>query len=657
MRKTRKDLSRREFLALSGAAALALGFPAVVRAAGRVRKVVVLAIDGMDPGLLRRFLRAGRMPNCARLIESGCFHDFGTSDPPQSPVAWSNFITGTNPGGHGIFDFIARDPATLLPYLATARTSAPKHELKLGSFNLPLSGAQTALLRKGPTLWKILEDAGIHSKVIRAPVNFPPVASTAETLSGLTTPDIHGSYGVFSFYTDSPDIEPRDVSGGRIERVALRNGRAECLLRGPADAFRADHAKIRVPFSVTRDPERPLARVAIQDSEFVLREGEWSNWVTVSFAMLPYVAETTGICRFYLKKVHPHLEVFVSPVNIDPANPAMPISTPDDYAAKLAREVGLFNTQGMAEDTSARSAGVLDDDEYRAQATFVLDETNRLYEHTFARFDEGFYYCYFSSLDLNSHMFWRCHDPKHPLYSRELERRQGDFLPGLYAAMDRAVGRALEKMDDRTLLFVISDHGFTSFRRQFNLNSWLWKNGYAGVLDADNRDASFFENTDWASTRAYGLGINGLYLNLRGREPDGTVDPADAEKLRAELAEKLTAVRDPATGEPPVARVMRPEEVYSGPYVAAAPDLVVGYNRYYRASWATILGGYPAEILLDNRDPWSGDHCMDSQFLPGVFLCNRPIAADKPALLDMAPTILTTFGVSVPGEMTGRSIL
>lgn len=657
----RAGLTRREFCVLGGGALLALSaraFPHVRQAAGRLDKVIVLGIDGMDPRLLAKFAAAGRMPHCARLMQTGHFSPLGTSDPPQSPVAWSNFISGTNPGGHGIFDFIARDAATLKPFLSTARTLPPAHTLRLGKFALPLSAGRVELLRTGPTLWKLLEDAGVPATVFRAPVNFPPTPTRARTVSGITTPDIHGSYGIFTFFTSDPAAATRDVSGGHLERVTLSGGVARCVLPGPANSFTTGGEPVNAPFTVELDAAGKGALIELQGARRLLRPGEWSDWLTVRFPMLPHLAEVSGICRLYLKRTAPHLELYVSPVNIDPVAPAMPISTPGHYARQLAEEVGPFYTQGMPEDTAALSSGVFDDDEYRVQATFVLEEQMRFFRHDLQRFERGLMYSYFSSLDLNSHAFWRCHDPGHPLYTPELERRHGDFLPGLYERMDQAVGEALGKTDDRTLLLVLSDHGFTSFRRQFNLNSWLMDHGYARARSPLDRGvAGYFQDTDWSRTRAYGLGINSLYLNLRGREPDGTVEPgAAADRLADELIARLTALRDPATGETVIRRVCRPREIYSGPHVHRAPDLVIGYNDHYRASWDTILGKYPREVLLDNTDPWSGDHCMDSALLPGVLLSNRRMAAAAPALADLAPTILAAFQVPAPPEMTGRDL-
>lgn len=654
-------ITRRQFIigaAGAMAAASAFGFPSLVASRRRFAKILVLGIDGMDPNLVARFIREGRMPNAARMAERGCFMPLATTHPPQSPVAWSDFISGTNPGGHGIFDFIAREAQTLMPYLSTARTRPPRHTWQIGKFNIPLGKPRTELLRHGPTLWVELHRAGFESRVVRAPVNFPPAETRARTLSGLTTPDVHGSYGVFTFFTTSAARPESDVAGGRIRRMFIRGDRAECVLEGPANTFRAEAEPVTVPFVIERDAQNPVARIRIQDKEFLLREGEWSPWVTLHFPMMALV-ETTGICRFYLKQVRPECELYVTPINIDPERPAMPISTPANYAPELARSVGKFYTQGMPEDTAALSAGVFNDDEYREQALFVAQENMRLYEHELRRFKTGFFYTYFSALDLNSHAFWRTLDPNHPLYSPELAARHGDFLPQLYEMMDRAIGMASEAADERTWVLAVSDHGFCSFRRQFHLNSWLMDNGYARARDPRERGRdSFFSVTDWTRTRAYGLGINSLYLNLQGREPNGIVEPGEeAEALRRELIERLMALRDPENGEPIFAGVYRPEDLYAGPYVKEAPDLILGYRPNYRASWKTVLGSYPHAWIEDNLDPWSGDHCMDPQFIPGTLLSNVSLKDEKPALQDMAPTIYAAADVPVPAECTGRNLL
>ena len=654
--------SRRRFLHAAGSAALLSGCgepPGRAGSGESFERMIVLGVDGMDPSLLEQFVAEGRMPHCARLMEQGSFHPLRTCDPRQSPVAWSNFISGTNPGGHGIFDFIARDPKTMIPYHSIAQAVPAAGLVPLGSWQIPLSAGMIVNRRRGETFWNHLEDHGVPCTIFRVPVNFPPTESEATTLSGMGTPDLQGGYGEFTYFTSDPDERTRDVSGGHIERVTVKDHVVDCALRGPVDPFIAETTKSEVPLQVYLDPERPLAKLVLDDTEVMLREGEWSDWVIVRFPMLAHVVAVSGICRFLLKKATAGFALYVSPINIDPADPSLPVSTPPDYSKRLVREMGYFYTQGMIEDTSALSAGVLSADEYRQQSTYVIEERMRFFEHELGRFQDGLLFYYFSSLDLNSHVFWRTRDLQHPAYTAELAAAHGDFIPELYAKIDRAVGQALGQVDDRTLLLVMSDHGFTSFRRQFNLNSWLMDNGYVRPKNRATRGAtSFLLDVDWSETRAYGLGINSLYLNRAGREAKGIVTAGrQADELMQELITRLKNVRDPVNGEQVVANVYRAEEIYEGPYLEDAPDLIVAYNDNYRASWDTVLGGFPKEHLLDNTDVWSGDHCVDSRLVPGVLLSNRPLQLDDPDLTDLAPTILSGFGVNVPDAMTGRNLL
>lgn len=657
----RAPLSRRDFLGAAGALALAAGCGRPVhrmRGGGDVERVIVLGVDGMDPNLLRQFIDAGRMPNCKKLIEMGSFSPLATANPPQSPVAWSNFISGTNPGGHGIFDFIARDPKTMLPYLSTSRLITGSEPIKIGKYLIPTSAGRIDNLRHGATLWEELERHGVPCSVFRVPANFPPTETEAITLSGMGTPDITGTYGTFTWFSDSPETRPRELDGGRIVKVTGENHVFECRLRGPTNEFLADHPAVEVPLLAYRDPEQPFVRIVVQDQTLILKEKEWSDWIVVKFPLVPYAVEASGICRLYLKSVHEPFGLYVSPINIDPAEPSQPLTTPPDYSKRLVRELGYYYTQGMVEDHHALKAKVLDEGEYRQQATFVHDERMRFFEHELARFHEGFFFYYFSTLDLSCHVFWRTIDPGHPLYSQALADAQGDFIGELYEKVDRAVGQAMERLDGKSWLMVMSDHGFTSFRRQFNLNSWLVDNGYLRIKPGTDRAAATaFQGVDWAATRAYGIGLNGLYLNRIGRESQGYVEQQQVELLSDVLIRRLQEIRDPDTGEQVITNVRRAAEIYSGPHAAGGPDLLVGYNRNYRASWDTILGGFPKQLLLDNNEAWSGDHCIDPQFVPGVLLSSRPLQSQSPRLEDLAPTILTAFGAAVPDTMTGENLV
>lgn len=621
------------------------------------RKLIVLGIDGMDPQLLTRFMQAGKMPNFAKLAAMGSFKPLTTAIPPQSPVAWSNLITGMNAGGHGIFDFIHRDPKTMELYFSASRVEPPKHSLSLGKWVVPLGSGSAEQLRQGKAFWQILDDHGVPNSVFRIPSNFPPVPAKGETLSGMGTPDLRGTYGTFTYYTDSPMATAGAVEGGQIVPVEVQNSQVTAQLIGPDNTFRKGSPPATETFKVSIDPLDPVARVAFQDQEFVLREGEWSKWTPIEFQLIPFFGVVKGMCRFYLKQAHPRFELYVSPINIDPANPALPISTPSSYSSELAEEAGEFHTQGIAEDTKALSDGVLDDKEYLEQAHTVLAEHRRIFDKEFPKFHEGMFFFYFSSLDLNSHMFWRLMDPKHPGYDASLAAQYGSTIEEFYMQIDQVLGEVLPKLDDSTTLIVLSDHGFAPFYRSFNLNTWLVQNGYITIKAGANLDDNEpFSAVDWSHTRAYGLGLNGLYANVRGREKEGIVDPAEADTLMNEVRQKLLGVKDPVNGQSVITRVDLASEAYQGPHAHDGPDGLVGYNRGYRAGWKTILGAFPNEVLEDNANPWSGDHCMDYTLVPGVLLSNRKIEAASPALTDIAPTILAEFGIQKGKGMMGQSV-
>ena len=660
LRKGDSGLKKAVWIALSLMLCAALILPACQRARGEFqgeRKLIVLGIDGMDPQLLTKFMQDGKMPNFAKLAAMGSFKPLTTAIPPQSPVAWSNLITGMNAGGHGIFDFIHRDPKTMELYFSASRVQPPKHSISLGKWVVPLGSGSAEQLRQGKAFWQVLDDHGVPNSVFRIPSNFPPVPAKGNTLSGMGTPDLRGTYGTFTYYTDSPTATSGAVEGGQIVPVEVQNSQVTAQLIGPDNSFRKGAPPATEPFKVSIDPLEPVARIAFQDQEFVLREGEWSRWTPVEFQLIPFFGNVKGMCRFYLKQAHPRFELYVSPINIDPANPALPISTPSSYSSELAEEVGEFHTQGIAEDTKALSDGVLDDKEYLEQAHTVLAEHRKIFDQEFPKFHQGMFFFYFSSLDLNSHMFWRLMDPKHPGYDASLAAQYGSAIEEFYQQIDQVLGEVLPKLDEHTTLMVLSDHGFAPYYRSFNLNTWLSQNGYLTLKPGANLDDNEpFSAVDWSHTRAYGLGLNGLYANVRGREKDGIVDPVQADAVMNEIRQKLLSAKDPKNGEAVVTRVDLASEAYQGPHAHDGPDALVGYNRGYRAGWKTILGSFPTEVFEDNANPWSGDHCMDYTLVPGVLLSNRKIEASSPALTDIAPTILAEFGIEKSKGMMGQSV-
>jgi predicted AlkP superfamily phosphohydrolase/phosphomutase len=677
---------------------LALAAPAA-RAQGeaRVDRVIVLGIDGADHRLLSRWMDEGRLPNFRRLHARGDFRPLQTSMPPQSPVAWSNFITGMNSGGHGIFDFIHRDPRTYLPYSSMSEVKAAADRVRFlglslpnkvrlpgSDYVLPLSGGTTRNLRQGTPFWQHLGRRGIPAVVHRMPVNFPPEGDRVTTLSGMGTPDVQGTLGTYAFYTDNPPPGYESFTGGKVHPVDVIDGRVEARLYGPPNDF-VDYDRIQrrtgikvayqdrkatIPFSVYVDAENPVAKVVIDGREVLLEEGVFSPWVEVTFGLLPApglirwawhdVVSVTGMVRFYLKSAHPDFGLYVTPVQISPMHPALPISTPEDYAAQLADAIGPYYTQGLPEDTKALERDIFSNADFMKQAGLVVDEETRMTEYELGRFREGFLFLYYSVIDQIGHAMWRTMrgEEDHPAHAAGLDDPYADIYLATYEHLDGIVGRALEGLDDRTCLIVMSDHGFSTWRRAFDLNRWLYDNGYLALkAGTAPSSVSFLQGVDWNNTSLYGIGINGLYVNQMGRERYGIVPPGpEKADLLREVAQKLEALVDPATGARPIVKVFLNSEIYAGPLAGNGPDAQIGYNRGYRASDECAVGEMTDAVLADNRRRWSGDHCQDFREVPGVILSSLPIRKSDPALIDMAPTILSLFGLPVPSEMQGRPI-
>jgi predicted AlkP superfamily phosphohydrolase/phosphomutase len=619
------------------------------------KKVLILGFDGMDAATTKRLMESGALPNFVRLQEMGGFAPLGTTLPPQSPVAWATFSTGLNPGETNIFDFLNRDPQTYLPSLSMADVKEPDKKVNVGSWSIPLSSPEIKNFREGEPFWKLMSDKGVPVTVLRVPVNFPP-DECGHQLSGMGTPDMLGTMGTFSFFTDQPVGESTET-GGRVQEVAVRNNTVEGMIEGPNHPFKKEREKLTVPFKVNIDRASKSAEVQIQEERFFLKTGDWSNWVRINFKLMPMM-NSTGIARFYLKSVEPYFELYMSPINIDPDDPALPVSYPADYAGELSDHGGLFYTQGMAEDTWALNQKRLDDDAFLKQSVMIFEETLKSFRYEWNRFKSGLLLCYFSTTDPLQHMFYRYADAESPEYSEEGARRYGNVIEETYRKMDTVLGEVLDGMDGDTTLMLVSDHGFAPFRRAVHLNHWLVENGYMALREPHRKESGeFFENVDWYNTRAYAIGLNGLYLNLAGREKSGIVQPGEAEALKKELIAKLETIVDPENNRDMVSKVYRGDKAYSGRFAKNAPDLVVGYSRNYRASWQTALGAAPKDFVEDNHKAWSGDHCIDPVLVPGVILTNRKITGSNPGLIDIAPTVLDEFGLQPSPSMTGKDVL
>ena len=670
-----KKYTRRDFIKTSAAASALAAlqpFPALLRnayasrAAGR--KVIVIGFDGVDPFLCELMMQQGRLPNLSRLRKAGGYCRLGTSNPPQSPVAWANFINGAGPGSHGIFDFIHRDPARqAYPFFAAAETIPGLGYIEMGDHKMQFDfwpfkhvPPRTVLKRDGIPFWDYLDAAGIPSTFYCLPSNYPPSPSTHgnhRCLSGMGIPDLLGTYGTYQYFSEDAPAVPLTEGGGRRVRLSFEGESSRPFaIIGPPNTFLKDPKPSEIPCRVHRDRMAQSAIVEVNNRTLVLKQGDWSPWVEIEFNLdTPAVTPdhtVNGLVRFYLQEVSPTFKLYVSPVNADPRNPAIDISEPPAFVKGIGDRLGAFYTTGFQEDHKALSNKIFNDDEFVRQAGMVLNERLALYEYALRDYDDGLLFFYFSSTDMQAHMLWWDSDDPHPYRSASEAKHYFSHIHEIYERMDAIVGDLLKRYGDTAHIMIMSDHGFSNFRRQFNINTWLRDNGYLGPPDC----TGILSDVDWRKSRAFGLGINSVYLNMKGREVYGIVEPGqEREQLLDELVGKLQAVRD-VDGRPVIRTAYRADKIYHGPSLKYAPDLVIGYHRDYRTSWESCLGDITSDMLLDNTSAWAADHCMDPVELPGVLFSNRPIAAAGANLTDLAPSILAHFGLSVPVTMTGKNI-
>ncbi len=619
----------------------------------RIKRIVVLGLDGMEPKLAEKYMAEGKLPNLQKLRETGAYKRLGTTLPPLSPVAWSTFLTGCNPGKHNIFDFLTRDRRNYLPLLSSVSIRNTSRVLKIGSYRIPLGKPDIRLLRRGQPFWRVLGEHGIFSNVIRVHITFPPERFRGVLLSAMCVPDLRGSQGTFSLYS-TLERDEKDYSSGERIRVRREGDTVRSYLIGPENSIRANGGPMRCPFEVafTKNGE---ARLSVCGENHRLTKGEFTPWVRVTFRAGLGI-KVCGICQFLLIRTEPEFELYVTPIHMDPAKPAMPISHPPVYATYLSKMQGPYATLGLAEDSWGLNTGVLDDEAFLHQCLEGDTEREKMFFDALEKVRRGLCVCVFDGTDRIQHMFWRYIDPQHPARDGQGGKEHRNAIEELYVRMDDLVGRTMEKCSDRdTVLMVLSDHGFNSFRRGVDLNAWLEQNGYL-TIKKDGRSKKYLAGVDWSQTIAYALGLAGIWLNIRGREAQGIVDPAEAPRLRDELCAKLTGLRDEQRDEVAITRAFNAHRVYLGPYTADGPDVIPGYNTGYRVAWEAAIGQPTDKIFHDNTKAWSGDHCIDPKLVPGVLFCNRRIETDSPRLMDIGATVLDLFGVPVPGQMDGRPL-
>ncbi len=660
------------------------------------QRVFVIGFDGMDPTLAKKWMDEGKLPNLKKLAETGTFSVLGSTLPSESPTAWSSFATGVNPGKHNIYDFLVRDFQTYIPDFNMIRKEPP--EFLWGM--IPTKPPRIVSTRGGTSFWIHAANDGVRSTVLTVPVTFPPEEMAyGEMLGGLPLPDIRGTLGTFYYWaTDLSSFEEGSTEfGGFLKRLLFDGGVAETLLKGPQNpilkqeesALREKKKKgagltdkeqerldqlgtgkdINLPMKVRWTEGSGKADIEIQGQKLTLKTGEWSPWVPLTFKV-NFLITVHGMTQFFVEQADRELRIYASPVNMDPRNPPVPISKPEGFSAELAKQIGIYRTLGWAESgDKPLNEGRLDEAAFLYDSDRAMDDREKIIFQGLKKDDWDLFVAAVETTDRVSHMMWRLIDPKHPMYDKDLAARYGDAIEKVYRRADDLVGRLRAAAPKDAVFMVMSDHGFHSFRREVNLNTWLVQNGYMafqgqegpkkGLEDLFNRGGHFWEGGDWPKTRAYAVGLGQIYFNLKGRESQGIVSSgAEYKALQEEIASKLVGLRDPDTGERVFGAIYKRDDIYKGEFLNNAPDLQVGFNDGYRVGWQDTLGSIRRAVVENNNRKWSGDHCATAaEISGGVFFSNRKITTREPGIMDLAPTILKLLEVPLPPDLDGKPIM
>jgi predicted AlkP superfamily phosphohydrolase/phosphomutase len=668
------------------------------RGEGRFQqKLVILGFDGMDPNLVQRWAAEGRLPNLAKLIEQGGVYPLETTHSPESPTAWASFATGVNAGKHNIYDFLVRDTNTYLPDLGMVRREPARFLFDW----IPIRTPTVLSIRGGTSFWMTAGRAGVRTSVLTVPVTYPPEeVPNGELLAGLPLPDIRGTMGTFYYFaTDLSRYEEGNTEfGGILKRLVFDGPIARTELIGPPnpivrqqlqairakaqgaklqgampDADRARVAEleaqedVRIPFTIrwNKEAERS-ATIEIADESIHLKPTEWSRWIDLDFRVNFFI-RLHGMAQMYLLDAGDELRLYVSPVNWKPDAPPLPMSSPESFSGDLYERLGPYRTLGWAEATWPLNEGRMDERTFMEDLYRAFDDRAQVILNRIDAHQWDLLVGVIESTDRVQHMMWRLVDPKHPMYDEALAARFGDSIERVYRRCDQFVGEVLERLEPGTPVLIVSDHGFHSWRKAVNLNTWLVQQGYMALggqapgekkLDDLFGGGEFWENVDWSRTKAYAMGLGQIYFNLRGREAKGIVGQgAEYTQLADELSARLLTMADPEDGSPIVRAVYKRDDVYTGEFLHNASDLQVGMHDGYRVSWQTALGGSPQGIVYPNMKKWSGDHGgYDYQTTAGVLISTRRLADGPARIIDIAPTVLRYFGIPIPKDIDGRSL-
>lgn len=662
----KRGLTRRTFLAGSAAAGAAYtqtrAFGIGKASAQAKGRVVILGFDGVEPSIVREMMEKGELKNLAKIQGMGSFHELGSTIPPQSPVAWTSFATCKNPGGHNIYDFIRRDPSGSrgpMPYVGTGKVD----HVELTNDCTVKQAPNAITYRKGTPFWSVADQQGARCKILNVPFVFPAdTLKNGKMLCGLGVTDLRGTTSTYTSFSDSFS---RAALGERLaggNRIALSfDGEDSTVVRveGPRDtrySSRDPQGYTTTDVRFTVDRKLGVGKAKVGDASVDLATGAWSEWIEVKFPMCAKY-DVYSVARFYPIEIGQQVRIYMSCEQFHPGRPYVPFTEPNEFAVELQERYGLFKTIGWAYDTHALRQGDLHEDAFLQDVTYTMAWREKLTLDELARDDWDMLVSVWTATDRVGHMFWRYRDPKHPLYNPEEAKRYGTALEDCYRNMDRIVGNVMAKLNDNDLLMILSDHGFESWRTGFNLNNWLEERQYLTVNNRQAAEIGFLGGLDWANTKAYSIGLSSMYINRSGRETFGSVAGDDVNNLIARIKDELLQVKDPGTGANIFTSIYTKDD-YSGEALSEAPDISLGYNRYYQSSKASAKGGVGTGLLEPNDNKWSGEHAAaDMAWCPGILFSNKHVESTTPNIRELGITALHYLGKDVPGDYEGDNLV
>ena len=610
------------------------------------KRIFMVGVDGADPYIFKKLIGEGKLPNFEKLVKGGVYGDLATTIPGVSPTAWTSYATGTNPGKHGILGFFAKMPNSY-------RLTLCLHD------SVPDEDGIRAYkkTRCGKAFWELLSDEGKECAVLHLPATFPPDEIKGVMISGMGIPDLRETFGITTVYTTRessfPGVETRLINKGK-------DGWMSSEIGGPVETqvplyFRREGEKLKVSLDKGRS------------SSLVMGVGEWSKWVRVCF---PIRAERTveGVCQFKLLKLDSdEIRVLRTPVQPSPYAPVTPYTYPNQLAREIAENVGHYKILDRTEDG-------LDDDTFLEDVWQRLETKTQVTKYLMGKLDWDLFLTYFHTVDNVQHVTWKYYDPENPKHDPELARTYGKVVEESYERVDQKVGEIFDLLDEDVTIIISSDHGGTSILKTTHPNTWLYQNGYIKTLKGGKVDipkgltyhpqAEDSLPVDWANTKARAIGFGGIYLNVKGRDPEGAVTRGkEYLETRREIAEKLMQVRDPDTSEKIYKTILFKEQIWNGRFADQAADMTPILKKGYAVAWEDVYG----EVLTNTpfielfRGNWSGNHT--GPYLPkdiaGIFIMKGPgikkgAALDNVEMVDVAPTVLHLMGVRVPGDMDGK---